>query len=139
VSVPVGIARLGPAIGDTLLLLRVAPLRLGLPGLGAWLVVLNRGAAAASGWPGRLQALGVAAGALMAVGIVTTPGIVLGLDDMATAPAWVWIGFLGWLGTYVVYPAWAIWLGIVEARLAGQDQASSKAAPRAMSQSDQAM
>ena len=37
----------------------------------------------------------------MAVGIVTVPGIPLGLDDMETAPAWVWIGFVSWLGTYV--------------------------------------
>jgi hypothetical protein len=35
---------------------------------------------------------------------------------MATAPGWVWIGFLGWLGIFVVYPAWAIWMGVVQAR-----------------------
>ena len=44
------------------------------------------------------------------------PGIALRLDDMATAPAWVWIGFLSWLGMYVAYPAWAIWMGLVETR-----------------------
>ena len=37
---------------------------------------------------------------------------------METAPAWVWIGFVAWLGTYVVYPAWAIALGVFETRRA---------------------
>ena len=50
----------------------------------------------------------------MAVGVVLAPGIPLRLDDMETAPAWVWIGFVSWLGTYVVYPAWAIWMGLAE-------------------------
>ena len=83
----------------------------GFAGIGAWLVILNRTAGEVGLWPSRLRALGVAAGALMAVGVVLAPGIVLRLDDMATAPTWVWIGFLGWLGTYVAYPAWAIWMG----------------------------
>jgi hypothetical protein len=86
----------------------------GFAGIGAWLVIANRSAAVVSVWPRRLRLLGVVAGALMAIGLVVTPGIFLGLDDMATAPVWVWIGFLGWLGIYVVYPAWAIWMGVVE-------------------------
>ena len=51
----------------------------------------------------------------MAIGVVATPGILLGLDDEATAPAWAWLGFLSWLGTYVAFPAWAIWLGVADA------------------------
>lgn len=90
----------------------------GFAGIGAWLVAANRSADEAAAWPSRLRALGIAAGGLMAVGLVTLPGIPLRLDDMATAPAWVWIGLTSWLGTYVAYPAWAIWLGIVEGRLA---------------------
>ena len=54
----------------------------------------------------------------MALGVLGGAGIPLRLDDLATAPAWVWIGFVGWLGIYVVYPAWAIWMGVVETRLA---------------------
>jgi hypothetical protein len=82
----------------------------GFAGIGTWLVVLNRSAGAAT-WPGRIRTLGVAAGALMALGVIVVPGIFLRLDDMATAPAWVWVGSFGWLGTFVVYPAWALWLG----------------------------
>ena len=89
----------------------------GFAGIGAWLIVLSRGDAAAA-WPPRLAALGVVAGALMAIGIVAAPGIALGLDDINSAPGWVWIAQLGWLGTFVVYPAWAIWLGITEVRRA---------------------
>jgi hypothetical protein len=89
----------------------------GFAGIGAWLLVVNRREAAAA-WSPRLRALGVAAGALMAVGVLTAPGIILRLDDLETAPAWIWIGFFGWLGTYVAYPAWALWMGIAETRLA---------------------
>lgn len=88
----------------------------GFAGIGAWLVVLNQSDAMASALPRRLRSLGVAAGTLMVLGIASAPGIALGLDDMATAPAWVWIGLVGWLGTFVVYPAWAIWLASVETR-----------------------
>jgi len=82
----------------------------GFAGIGGWLVVLNTSAYGAAVTPRRLRLLGIAAGALMTVGVVALPGIVLRLDDMATAPAWVWIAFVGWFGTFVVYPAWAIWL-----------------------------
>ena len=63
----------------------------------------------------------------MALGFVSAPGIVLGLDDMATAPAWVWVGSLGLARDFVVYPAWAIWLASVETprrRLAAQAHAA---------------
>jgi hypothetical protein len=35
----------------------------------------------------------------------------MGLHDANTAPGWIWIGFTGWLGIFILYPAWAIWLG----------------------------
>jgi hypothetical protein len=91
----------------------------GFAGIGTWLVVLNSSSDRAA-WPPRLRSLGVVTGGLMAVGVVSAPGILLRLDDMATAPAWVWIGFLSWLGTYVAYPAWAIWMGALESGRAGR-------------------
>jgi hypothetical protein len=99
----------------------------GFAGIGAWLLVASRTYAAAA-WPRGIRRLGVAAGALMAVGVVSAPGVLLRLDDMATAPAWVWIGFLSWLGTFVAYPAWAIRMGIVEMRLAGRFRSASTGA-----------
>ena len=88
----------------------------GFAGIGAWLVVLNKGDAVAAVAPRSLRSLGIAAGALMALGTIAAPGIVLRLDDMAAAPAWAWIGLLGWLGIFVAYPAWAIWFANVDVR-----------------------
>ena len=99
----------------------------GFAGIGTWLVVMNRSAAAAPRWPRRLRLLGVAAGVLMAVGIVSAPGIPLRLDDMSTAPGWVWIGLASWLGTYAAYPLWAIWVGLLEGRI-GRGTASTRVA-----------
>jgi hypothetical protein len=68
----------------------------GFAGIGAWLMILNKGDAMTAVVPPRLRSLGI--------------------DDMATAPGWAWIGLIGWLGIFVVYPAWAIWLASVELR-----------------------
>ena len=114
-------------VGTTGFLLAGLVSSLGFAGIGAWLVVVNRGTRDVASWPPRLRALGVAAGALMAVGVVMAPGIPLRLDDMATAPTWVWIGFVGWLGTYVAYPAWAIWMGNIQRRsFDGRETASTQ-------------
>jgi hypothetical protein len=45
----------------------------------------------------------------MVVGFVNIPGIVLGIDDIEAAPIWVQVGYVSWLGTFVLYPVWAIW------------------------------
>jgi hypothetical protein len=92
----------------------------GFAGIGAWLVVANQRIGRPAGWPRSLRAIGIAAGSLMAFGVVTAPGILLGIDDMATAPSWIYVGYLGWLGTYVAYPAWGLWLGTRELRRARQ-------------------
>jgi len=80
----------------------------GFAGVGAWLVALARAGRAGRGW---VRGLAMLAGALMVVGIASAPGIVLRLDDMATAPGWIWIGMVGWLGIFVLYPIWALLAG----------------------------
>jgi hypothetical protein len=97
----------------------------GFAGIGAWLVAFARGAGTAAAWPRRLGVVGVAAGSLMALGVLALPGIALRLDDAATAPGWAWVAYIGWLGIYVVYPAWAFWLGVVESRRASRSQRTS--------------
>ena len=77
--------------------------------IGCWLIALSLGPGTRP-WPA-FRRLGLVAGSLMSIGLVALPGIALGLDDQATAPAWVWIAFLAWLGIFVVYPAWALLLG----------------------------
>jgi hypothetical protein len=86
---------------------------LGFALIGLWLIALNRSMASDSRWPRRLLSLGIAAGIIMATGMVVIPGIVMALDDMNTAPGWIWIGFVGWFGIFFLYPIWSIWLGSV--------------------------
>ncbi len=90
----------------------------GFAGIGAWLTIATRRTPRARTWPRRLRLTGLVAGALMATGIAALPGIAQRLDDMSSAPAWVWIGFVGWLGIYVLYPAWAIGLSLHERQAA---------------------
>lgn len=84
--------------------------------IGLWLIAAGRSMASRQGWPPRLATLAIVAGVTMAIGFVTAPGIALGLDDMDNAPGWVWIGFIGWLGAFFLFPGWWIWLGRVVAR-----------------------
>ena len=84
---------------------------LGFALIGLWLIALCRTTGSASGWPRQLRNLGLAAGIVMALGIVAAPGIPMGLDDANTAPGWIWIGFVGWLGIFLLFPIWSIWFG----------------------------
>ena len=84
---------------------------LGFALIGLWLIALNWSTGSASGWPRQLRNLGVVAGIVMALGIVVAPGIAMGVDDANTAPGWIWIGFVGWLGIFFLYPIWSIWFG----------------------------
>jgi hypothetical protein len=77
---------------------------------GFWLVSLSRSMASAGRWPRLLPTLGIATGVLLIIGLILAPGIVMGLDDMDSAPWWVWVGFVGWLGIFVLLPIWSIWL-----------------------------
>jgi hypothetical protein len=84
---------------------------LGFALIGVWLVNVNWSHGSVSGWPPRLRNLGLAAGVVMALGLVVAPGVLMGLDDAATAPGWIWLGFVGWLGIFFLYPTWSLWLG----------------------------
>ena len=90
----------------------------GFAGIGGWLVALARRAPDSAGGAG-LRAIGLVAGSLMALGVLAAPGIYLRLDDMASAPAWVYVGLLGWLGIYVVFPIWSVAWGVSQIRAAG--------------------
>jgi hypothetical protein len=81
--------------------------------IGVWVIALNRwlSSDAAAGWPARRVPLGVAAGAVMCLGFVSVVGVSMGLDDMDTAPVWIHVGGLSWIGTYLLLPIWSIWFG----------------------------
>lgn len=116
-----GAATLGAAVtvvgsglvvsGTTGFLLAGLVSSVGFAGIGAWLIALSGDAD--TPWPTGLRRVGLVAGSSMAVGITALPAIALGIDDMSTAPSWIWFGFLGWLGIYVGYPIWAIWSGVI--------------------------
>jgi hypothetical protein len=61
--------------------------------------------------PHSLVIFGIVAGAFMAVGLLGIPGIIRGIDSMESMPWYLYIAFFGWLGTYILYPIWTIWLG----------------------------
>ena len=61
--------------------------------------------------PHNLVIFGIVAGAFMAIGLLGIPGIFAGIDSMESIPWYLYIAFFGWLGTYIPYPIWTIWLG----------------------------
>jgi hypothetical protein len=89
---------------------------------GFWLVGLSRSMASSGRSPRLLPTLGFATGILLIIGLIVAPGVVMGLDDMDSAPWWVWVGFVGWLGIFVLLPIWSIWLGAALRRGSGPAQ-----------------
>lgn len=75
--------------------------------LGAWLVVVSRGALRERA-SGGVSRLGTAAGVVMLLGLAGLPGVLAGVDDWEAASWYVNAGLLGWLGTYVLYPTWCL-------------------------------
>jgi hypothetical protein len=76
--------------------------------IGVWLVVLGR----ARGVPAPL--LAETTGLVMALGLVTVPGILWGLDDLDSAPWWIVAAEATcWAGTSVLLPLWAFGLAPV--------------------------
>jgi hypothetical protein len=79
--------------------------------VGLWLLGLNYFAQRMDRWPRRLVQFGLVSGAIMAIGLLTGPGIVGRVDDPELAPWFVngaQVASLGWL---LLYPIWSIWLG----------------------------
>jgi hypothetical protein len=61
--------------------------------------------------PHNLVIFGIVVGAFMAIGLFGIPGIIAGIDSMESMPWYLYLAFFGWLGTYILYPIWTIWLG----------------------------
>ena len=89
---------------------------------GFWLVGLSRSMASGGRWPRLLPPLGFTTGILLIIGLIGAPGILMGLDDMDSAPWWVWVGFVGWLGIFVLLPIWSIWFGTALRRVSAPAQ-----------------
>lgn len=79
--------------------------------IGLWLAVFCYSALRGETLPHNLIIFGIIAGAFMAIGLFGIPGIIARIDDMKSLPWYLKVAFLGWLGTYIMYPIWTIWLG----------------------------
>jgi hypothetical protein len=79
--------------------------------IGLWLVAFCISLQRGDVLPHSLVIFGIVAGACMAVGLIGIPGIFAKIDTIKSMPWYLYIAFFGWLGTYILYPIWVIWLG----------------------------
>ena len=49
----------------------------------------------------------------MALGLLTLPGILRGIDSLAATPWYVNVGQVSGLGWLLLFPIWDIWIGRV--------------------------
>ncbi|MEO6579289.1 MAG: hypothetical protein ABIO99_10380 [Candidatus Limnocylindria bacterium] len=76
--------------------------------IGAWLVAANASDGLGAALPPALARLGIIAGLVMTVGVIGLAGVALRIDSAADMRWWLWLYGIGWLGTYVLYPAWCL-------------------------------
>ena len=79
--------------------------------IGLWLAAFCYSLLRGDALPHNLVIFGIVVGAIMAIGLISIPGIFAGIDSMESMPWYLYVAFLGWLGTYILYPIWTIWLG----------------------------
>ncbi len=79
--------------------------------IGLWLAAVCYSLLRSEALPHNLVIFGIAAGVFMAIGLLGIPGILAGIDSMESMPWYLYGAFFGWLGTYIMYPIWTIWLG----------------------------
>lgn len=79
--------------------------------VGIWLVISCYGLFRNDVLPHNLIIFGMVVGVCMAIGLIGLPGIFSKTDSMDSMPWYLYIAFFGWLGTYLLYPIWTIWLG----------------------------
>ena len=79
--------------------------------IGLWLVAFCYSMQRTDALPHNLIMFGLVVGVFMALGLLGIPGIFAKVDGMESMPWYLYIAFFGWLGTYILYPVWTIWLG----------------------------
>jgi len=77
--------------------------------IALWLWTLNQAARRHSDWPRTLTILGSMASLFMMLGLLSLPGILLGLDGSQYSTL-VMISGISFLGTGILYPFWCLWL-----------------------------
>ena len=79
--------------------------------IGLWLAIFCTSMLQGDTLPHNLVTFGIVVGAVMVMGLLGIPGILAHVDTMESLPWYLGIGYLGFLGTYILYPIWTIWLG----------------------------
>ena len=79
--------------------------------IGLWLMAFCYSMQRNNELPHNLILFGLVVGAFMALGLIGIPGILARIDSMVSMPWHLYVALFGWLGTYVLYPIWTIWLG----------------------------
>lgn len=79
--------------------------------IGLWLMAFCYSLLRGDMLPHSLVIFGIITGAMMAIGLIGVPGTIAKIDSMESLPWYLYLAFFGWLGTYILYPIWAIWLG----------------------------
>ena len=84
---------------------------LGYALLGLWLAAYCYSMLGSDIFPNKLVIFGIVTGIAMVTGILSLAGILSRIDSMETLPWYLNIAYLAFLGIYILYPIWAIWLG----------------------------
>lgn len=79
--------------------------------IGLWLAALCYSLLSVDNLPHSLVVYGIVVGAFMTMGLLGIPGILARVDTMESLPWYLGASYLGFLGTYVLYPIWTIWFG----------------------------
>jgi hypothetical protein len=79
--------------------------------IGFWLAAFCYAFLHSDALPHNLVIFGIVVGAFMVIGLLGIPGIFAGIDSMESMPWYLYVAFFGWLGIYILYPIWTIWLG----------------------------
>jgi hypothetical protein len=80
--------------------------------IGLWLLALNYSACPSNLGPHGLNNLGMIAGIIMALGLLMIPGIINRIDAWEAGPWYInYVGQLGSIGYFMLYPIWCILIG----------------------------
>jgi hypothetical protein len=79
--------------------------------IGVWLLAFSTSMRRSTLLPRSLSTFGLIVGIPMVVGIIAIPGILMGVDSTDSMPGYLNLAYLGYVGTYFLYPAWTVWLG----------------------------
>ena len=79
--------------------------------VGLWLISFCYTMLGSNVIPHKLAVFGIVVGAFMLLGLIGILGIVAKIDKLESMPKHLYIAFFCYLGTYILYPIWAILLG----------------------------